>query len=166
MVNTRRTEPSRFPLETHKRKTFRALVGAALVFAFTFVSTGVASADRVRNSERAKTSEYSYCQIWWMSDATVGNEPLDSVGWAIFTSHGEGLEILDREADGKGIYVRIKYTLGSSTYYDHVYSFSGPSNNFEERDYDLPEGTLVDMRACQTNDGNHSINCRDANIQA
>jgi hypothetical protein len=148
------------------RRTLRTFAGVALVFAFTFVSAGVASADRVRNSECAKTSEDSYCAIWWMSDASIGNDILDSVGWAVFTSHGEGLELLDREADGKGIYVRIKYTLGSSTYYDHVYSFSGPSNNFEERDYDLPEGTLVDIRGCQTNNGNHSINCRDANIRA
>lgn len=148
------------------RKTFRALVGAALAFAVTFVSTGVAGADRVRNSECAKTSEDSYCAIWWMSDAAIGNDILDSVGWAVFTSHGEWLEVLDREVDGKGIYVRIKYTLGSSTYYDHVYSFSGPSNNYEERNYDLPEGTLVHIHACQTNNDNHAINCRDANIQA
>lgn len=144
------------------RKTSRALVGAALAFAFTFVSTGVASADHAHKSACAKTGESPQCRMWW---GARDSDILDSVGWAVFSSNGEWLEIQDEAFDGRGIYVRIKYTLGSSTYYDHVYSFSGASNNYEERNYDLPEGTLVHMRGCQTDNG-REFNCIDANIQA
>jgi hypothetical protein len=145
------------------RKTFRALVGAALVFAFTFVSTGVASADYVHKSQCAKTGENPHCLIWW---GISSSSWLNSDGWAVFTSDGEWLEIQDEAVDGMGIYVRIKYTLGSYTYYDHVYSFSGPSEHREVRNYDLPEGTLVHIHACQTNNGREDINCINANIQA
>lgn len=146
------------------RKTLRALVGAALMFAFTFASTGVASAEYeyVHKSRCAKTGENPHCLIWW---GIPSSSWLNSDGWAVFTSDGERLEIQDEAVDGKGIYVRIKYTLGSSTYYDHVYSFSGPSEHREVRNYDLPEGTLVHIRACQTDNGSNDY-CINANIQA
>jgi hypothetical protein len=140
------------------RKTLRAFVGAALVFAFTFVSTGVASADSKHGECYGGSNPR--CEFWWGA-----SDLFFSVGWAVFTSDGEVLEIQDEAIDGRGIYVKVKYTVGTSTYYDYVYSYTPPSEHREVVNYDIPEGTVVYLHACQTDNGS-TFSCVDRSIKA
>ena len=144
------------------RKTFRALVGAALVITFAFVSSGVASADTKWKNDCAKITETSNCNIWWSSSSSQA--PV--VGEVFFHSYGEWVELSDYKTDGKGVYARITYTVGGNTYVDHVYSYSGSDNNYEKVDYDMPEKTLVHIKGCQTDNGILENTCVYANIQA
>jgi hypothetical protein len=150
----------RFPVETPMRKTFRALVGTTLVAGFTIASAGAASADVVHKNDCAKISESSICDIWW----TEGSNPAPVISDAMFHSYDEVAELIDYKTDGKGLYMRLKWTDGGVSYTKEIYN-TGGDGHVERRNYNITEKVVVDIKACQTDDG-YLLKCEYADIRA
>jgi hypothetical protein len=137
------------------RKTLRAVVGAFLVTAFTFAFAGVASADRswINDCDKEKGEYAAICDIWW----TEGSTQAPVIADALFHSWDESAEVNDYKADGKGVYMRLTWTVDGTKHVRHLYSYKGNSRG----NYVIPEGTPVYIHACQTDDGDIGINCRN-----
>ena len=129
-------------------KILHALVGAILVVGFAMASAGTAGADTGYQDDcTLKLDEHQICRVWWF------NEDLDLVGHVVFHLHDEKLGLVDFKADGRGLFVRISW--GST--YDQVYNTKGASKAVW-KDYNIADGTLVYITACQTDNGKE-LNC-------
>ena len=142
------------------RKTFRALAGATLIAGFTIASAGVASADVGHKDNCAKISGTEICDIWWTKTSNLA--PV--ISEAMFHSYDEVAEVLDYKADGRGAYMRLTWKDGGVSYKKEIYN-TGGDGHVESRNYSITENVVVDIKACQTDDGT-LLNCVYADIKA
>lgn len=83
-----------------------------------------------------------------------------------FYSYGEHLYAYDALADGRGVYVAVRW-YDSSTGLNHFYEYkltSGAGTDHDEN-LSMPEGTSVTFTACQTDNGS-LLNCRNRTATA
>lgn len=143
------------------RKTIRAAVGATLVAGFALASAGIASADQGRVGDCAKISETSICDLWFTHTAS-GQTTI--VSDAVFHAYGEYAVLSDYKADGRGIYMKLTWEIGRTTYIQEIYNTKG-AGTAVQKDFSIAEGIVIDFKACQTDDG-ALLNCVYADMKA
>lgn len=85
-------------------------------------------------------------------------------GGGIFYGYGEKLNAFDERADGLGIYVHAEWSAGGTRLWNSYWLTSGAGTS-HTLDLDIAEGTRVDLKVCQTDNGSLR-NCRYATATA